>query len=189
MLNKTVSEFDETLNNDVIVDNELLSNEQTETAPAQLYVKHNVFKPRKTQVTINKGESMLFENPYEAKSPQEIMELYGMRRRDDSMFPNNPALPQYGDFSQFKDFGERVNLYLQCKAQFDALPSEIRRKFDDNLETFSKYVNSSEFNPTYIMTDDYKKNYYEPQQRKIARDKAYQEFIEKQQNEQMNFTQ
>lgn len=162
--------------------------ETEQAAPAPLYVKHSVFKPsfHQKKKTINTSDSMLFENPFDARSPQEVLESYGIRRRDDSMFPNNTNLPQYGDFSEFRELGDRVNIYLSCKEQFESLPSEVRKEFDNDLSKFTKYVNSKDFDITRVMSKDYRENVYEPQLRKQKRDKAYADYLRKKQDEEMN---
>ena len=188
-IDKTVAELVTDLNEQRIdeLKEQLVANEVAEPAPAQRFIKANIFKPSHHQrkMVVNTGDNMVFDNPLEAKSPQEILDLSGMRRRDDSMFPNNTNLPQYGDFSDFKDFGERVNLYLSCKDQFEALPSEVRREFGDDLSQFAKYVNSDNFDVTKIMSKSFRENYYEPEQRRIARDKAYADFLRQKQDEEM----
>ncbi|WGL31157.1 internal scaffolding protein [Dipodfec virus UOA04_Rod_753] len=107
-------------------------------------------------------ESMVFESPNEIKSPQEIMDLYGMYSRDTSMFPNNELVPQYGDFASFKNFEDRANLVADCRQQFDALPSEIRAKFDYDIYKFAEHVNSSDFDYESIMTEGYKQKVWNP---------------------------
>ena len=186
--NKTVTELDETLNSEIIVDKDLLSDEETELAPAPLYVKHSIFKPsfHQRKKVINTGENILFENPLEARSPQEVLEAYGIRRRDTSMFPNNSNLPSYGDFSEFIDLGDRVNVYLSCKEQFEALPSEVRKDFNNSLDEFTKYINSNDFDVTRLMSKEYKEKVYEPKLRKDKRDKAYAEYLKQKQDEEMN---
>lgn len=184
----TAIELDETLNDEIIVDRELLSDEIVEPLILQTrYVKHSIFKPsiHQAKKIINKGENMVFENPYEAKDPQEVLKQYGIRRSDSSMFPNNTDLPKYGDFSEFQDFGDRVNLYLNCKDQFEALPSEIRKEFNHDLGNFTKYVTSKDFDITRLMTSEYKKDVYEPMIKKQKHDKAYAEYIKNQQEKEL----
>lgn len=162
--------------------------ETEQLAPTPLYVKHSIFKPSiyQRKKTVNNGDSMLFENPDEARSPQEILEAYGIRRRDDSMFPNNTNLPQYGDFSEFRELGDRVNLYLNCKEQFEALPSEVRKEFNNDLSAFTNYVNSKDFDVTRLMTKEYKSKVYDVELAKAKRDKAYAEYLKQKQDEEMN---
>ena len=185
---ETAIELVETSNDEIIVDDELLTNEIVEPVTHKTrYVKHSIFKPsiHQAKKIINKGENMVFENPYEAKDPQEVLKQYGIRRSDSSMFPNNTDLPKYGDFSEFQDFGDRVNLYLNCKDQFEALPSEIRKEFNHDLGTFTKYVTSKDFDITRLMTSDYKKDVYEPMINKQKHEKAYAEYIKKQQEKEL----
>lgn len=111
--------------------------------------------------------SEVFESPDEIRSPQDVMNAYGMYSRDTSMFPNNNSVPIYGDFSVFKDFSERANLVANCKSQFEALPSEIRAKFGNNINNFADYVNSSEFDYEYLMTDGYKQKVWYPEKERL----------------------
>lgn len=112
-------------------------------------------------------ESMVFESPNEIKSPQEIMDLYGMYSRDTSMFPNNELVPQYGDFASFKNFEDRANLVADCRQQFDALPSEVRSKFDNDIFKFAEYVNSEDFDYEHVMSDGYKQKVWYPMKEKL----------------------
>lgn len=185
---ETAIELDETSNFMEEVEKALLSNEIVEPINQKSrYVKHSIFKPsiHQAKKIINKGENMVFENPYEAKDPQEVLKQYGIRRSDSSMFPNNTDLPKYGDFSEFQDFGDRVNLYLNCKDQFEALPSEIRKEFNHDLGNFTRYVTSKDFDITRLMTSDYKKEVYEPLIKRKNHEKAYAEYIKNKQEKEL----
>ena len=185
---ETAGSLDETLTVEDVFNLDLLSGETVEPElPKTKYVKHSIFKPsiHQAKKIINKGENMVFENPYEAKDPQEILKQYGIRRSDSSMFPNNSDLPKYGDFSEFQDFGDRVNLYLNCKDQFEALPSEIRKEFNHDLGNFTRYVTSNDFDITRLMTSEYKKEVYEPMIKKKQHEKAYAEYIKNQQEKEL----
>lgn len=48
--------------------------------------------------------------------------------------------PEYGDFAAF-DFFETQNKIARGKSIFEALPSEIRREFDQDPGLFFEYVN------------------------------------------------
>ena len=188
MNKETTVSLDETLTPNEVVDFELLSDEIVEPVTLKTrYVKHSIFKPsiHQAKKIINNGENMVFENPYEAKDVQKVLKQFGIRRSVSSMFPNNTDLPKYGDFSEFQDFGDRVNLYLNCKDQFEALPSEIRKEFNHDLGNFTRYVTSNNFDITRLMTSEYKKDVYEPMIKKQQHEKAYAEYIKNQQEKQL----
>lgn len=53
----------------------------------------------------------------------------------------NPAQPMYGDFSEVpQDYGEALRLIESSKEKFDALPSDVREKFDSNPYNLIKFL-------------------------------------------------
>jgi len=56
--------------------------------------------------------------------------------------PIASGTPMYGDFSDGFDYQESVNRILSANAQFDALPSEIRTKFDNDPANLLDFVDN-----------------------------------------------
>lgn len=205
---KTAVELDETLEQtEEVLGQTLLSDETVEENYVDLtdkglsddvkediikeinrYEKHSIYRPSRfqEQVLVNRAPDKLFRNPLEAIDPDDALKKYGLKlSKDSSMFPNNRNLPAYGDFSEFKELGDRVNLYYQCKEQFDALPNEVRKEFDYDLDKFTKYVNSPDFDITRVMTKEYKEKVHDPRIKEIERQKAYAEYVKQQQEKEM----
>lgn len=200
---KTAVELDETLQQtEEVLGQSLLSDETVEEYEQSIrdivnlekpcdslrYEKHSIYKPSRfqEQVLVNRAPDKLFRNPLEAIDPDDALKKYGLKlSKDSSMFPNNKNLPAYGDFSEFRELGDRVNLYLQCKEQFDALPNEVRKEFDYDLDKFTKYVNSPDFDITRVMTKEYKEKVHNPRIKEIERQKAYAEYVKQQQEKEM----
>lgn len=57
-----------------------------------------------------------------------IMEKFGMT----GLIPQTPLEPSYGDFSGVSDYHTALNAIMAAEAQFDALPAQIRARFDNN---------------------------------------------------------
>ncbi len=51
--------------------------------------------------------------------------------------------PQYGDFTDIKSYQEAQNALLQAQASFSALPSDIRRYFDNDPQKFVEFCMDS----------------------------------------------
>lgn len=50
----------------------------------------------------------------------------------------------YGDFSDVGDFTDMQNKLIQAQASFDALPSEVRRRFDDDPAKLIAFVRNKD---------------------------------------------
>lgn len=49
--------------------------------------------------------------------------------------------PQFGDFSNYEDYQSSMNLVLHAEQQFAALPSSVRKKFDNDPKQFLSFAN------------------------------------------------
>lgn len=52
--------------------------------------------------------------------------------------------PLYGDFSEVADYQAACDLAIQAQAQFDGLPSEVRKRFGNNPEKFLEWVEKAD---------------------------------------------
>lgn len=131
--------------------------------------------------------SAVQENEYDAKSPQDVLRMYQVGRDNSVMFPNIPVDKQQyqGDFSEFGDMTVAMNQVAHFKSVFEGLPSEIRAKYDNDLSVFAKGLVSSNFKITDLMTEEYRKEYYEPELKRRSREKAYQDYLNKKKEEEM----
>ena len=50
--------------------------------------------------------------------------------------------PQFGDFSDVKDFQEAQNLIVRTTELFESLPSDLRARFSNNPSQFLEFVNN-----------------------------------------------
>lgn len=50
------------------------------------------------------------------------------------------SLGQYGDFTQFNDYQEAINLVLDAQQQFDQLPAHLRERFGNSPEHLIRFV-------------------------------------------------
>lgn len=53
----------------------------------------------------------------------------------------NPNMPMYADVSQFGDYQSSLELIRSAQAQFDALPSSIRDRFDNDPSKLIAFLN------------------------------------------------
>jgi len=47
------------------------------------------------------------------------------------LLPNNPISPRYGDFTNVHDYHSALNAVMAAEDEFDALPAQIRARFDN----------------------------------------------------------
>lgn len=52
----------------------------------------------------------------------------------------NEHSPQYGDLIPFSDYQTSLNQIMEAQASFDALPSSLRKKFDNDPAQFVNFV-------------------------------------------------
>ena len=61
---------------------------------------------------------------------------------------NNPG--QYGDFSEVPDYHSALNQIKRAQDTFDALPSQIRKRFDNDPGAFVEFVDNPKNNQELI---------------------------------------
>lgn len=52
--------------------------------------------------------------------------------------------PQYGDYSSVPEYLDAMNIIVRAKEQFEALPSDVRRKFDNDPAQMLEFVSKKE---------------------------------------------
>ena len=117
---------------------------------------NSVYEPPKVTLCSSKP-SKVQENPYDARSPQEVLEAYGMYR-DPSYYELNPD-KVYCDFSNIPDFETLMNVKNAIERKFLNLPLDVRASFNHNVFEFAEYVNSSSFDVERLLDAPSKKAY------------------------------
>lgn len=142
---------------------ENVSMEVIQTKP--YYNSQNLPPKPKTRIS---GVTMVQESPYDAKSPQEVLEKYGMYK-DESVYAKNPE-PFFADLTQLPDYETQLNNNKLLQSKFMKLDPEIRAKFNNNIHSFAKYCTSKDFDITHVLTKEQNIKYAE--QQKLAKNKA-----------------
>ena len=65
-----------------------------------------------------------------------IMQKFGMT----GLLPQTPLPPQYGDFSGVFDYHSAANAIIAAQEQFDALPANIRSRFDNDPSNLIDFI-------------------------------------------------
>lgn len=52
----------------------------------------------------------------------------------------NESVAQYGDFTQVNEYQESLNFVMQAQDNFNALPSDLRSKFNNDPGAFFEFV-------------------------------------------------
>lgn len=50
--------------------------------------------------------------------------------------PENPSVPQYGDFDGITDYHSAMNATAKAREQFDQLPADLRSRFENDTAKF-----------------------------------------------------
>lgn len=58
--------------------------------------------------------------------------------------PNNPSIPQYGDFTNVTDFHTAMSATARAHEQFEAMPAHIRSRFDNDTGKFVDFCSNPE---------------------------------------------
>lgn len=69
-----------------------------------------------------------------------IMHKFGLT----GLLPQNPLEPNYGDFSGVNDYHSALNAIISAEAQFDALPAELRARFDNDPSNLIDFMDNPE---------------------------------------------
>lgn len=111
-------------------------------------------KPSKTQVS-----------PLDAKSPQEVLQKYGMYK-DETAYSKHPEAI-YADLTQYQSYEDQLNSSIRMKRHFDSLDPEVRARFDNDILKFAREASSPDFDINRALTTE--------QQKKLSDYKANEE--------------
>ncbi len=75
-----------------------------------------------------KDSSLAQQHHLEECDINTIMERFGQT----GQLPQTPLAPSYGDFSGVMDYHTAMNAIIAAEEQFDALPAQLRARFDND---------------------------------------------------------
>jgi len=128
--------------------------------------------PPKPTISSSKP-SKVQESPLDAKSPQEVLKQHGMYK-EDSAYSKHPELI-HADLTQFGDYESNLNAIRRMKEKFNCLDIDVRARFNHDVNEFTKYINSSDFDINKVLTEKEQKKYadYKAKQQKQAEYQSY----------------
>ena len=60
------------------------------------------------------------------------------------LLPENPLSPRYGDFTGISDYHTALNRVIAAQDEFDALPANIRARFENDPAQLIEFMENSE---------------------------------------------
>jgi phage internal scaffolding protein len=60
------------------------------------------------------------------------------------LLPTNPISPRYGDFSNVHDYHSALNAVMAAEDEFDALPAQIRARFDNEPANLIDFLSNEQ---------------------------------------------
>ena len=60
------------------------------------------------------------------------------------ILPEAPLSPRYGDFTGIGDYHDALNRVIAAQEEFEALPAQIRARFDNNPEKLIEFLDNSD---------------------------------------------
>jgi phage internal scaffolding protein len=63
------------------------------------------------------------------------------------MLPENPLSPRYGDFTGIGDYHTALNRVIAAQDEFEALPAQIRARFDNDPAQLIEFLENSDNRP------------------------------------------
>jgi phage internal scaffolding protein len=63
------------------------------------------------------------------------------------LLPEQPLSPRYGDFSGISDYHTALNRVIAAQDEFEALPAQIRARFDNDPAQLIEFLENSENRP------------------------------------------
>jgi len=63
------------------------------------------------------------------------------------MLPDAPLSPRYGDFTGIGDYHTALNRVIAAQDEFEALPAQIRARFDNDPSKLIEFLENSENRP------------------------------------------
>lgn len=123
-----------------------------ETTEVKQSKKFFNYRNRPPQVVLcSQKPSKVQESPLDARSPQELMDKYGMYRDKSAL---KDVTPFYADLSSFNGFEDSLNHLRDIEEKFMSLDSEVRARFNHNPVEFCNYLQSKDFDIKRVMTDE-----------------------------------
>lgn len=83
-----------------------------------------------------KGDSLTVQSQAEDADINNLMRRYGIT----GAFPENPRVPQYGDFTHITDFRSALEAVRSAEESFMAFPAEVRSRFDNDPQKMLVYM-------------------------------------------------
>ena len=59
------------------------------------------------------------------------------------LLPESPLSPRYGDFTGIVDYHSALNAVIAAQSDFDALPAQLRARFENDPENLINFLNDS----------------------------------------------
>jgi phage internal scaffolding protein len=56
------------------------------------------------------------------------------------LLPESPLSPRYGDFTGINDYQSALNAVIAAESEFEALPAQIRARFNNNPEELIQFL-------------------------------------------------
>ena len=63
------------------------------------------------------------------------------------LLPESPLSPRYGDFTGIGDYHTALNRVIAAQDEFDALPAQIRARFDNDPAQLIEFLENSDNRP------------------------------------------
>lgn len=122
----------------------------------------------------SKKPSKVQESPLDARSPQEVLQQYGMYK-DESIYSKHPE-KLYLDLTQFGDYESNLNANRRMLEKFNALDVDVKARFNHDVKEFTKYVTSPNFDINRVLTDNQQK-IYAKYQKELKMKKDYETYL------------
>lgn len=79
----------------------------------------------------------------------------------------NNMKAHYGDYTEVNEYQDSLNIVIKAQADFDALPSELRKKFGNDPGNFVEFVTNPENNEEMVKLGLANPSPVEPQPMKV----------------------
>ena len=101
----------------------------------------SAYDPHKKYVFTTVGESLTQQN---FKEECEVINIIKKHDRNGIIEHVQRGQARYGDFSEVADYREALDLVRDAQSEFMAIPSDIRKKFDNDPGKFYEFVSNPE---------------------------------------------
>lgn len=89
------------------------------------------------------GESLTVQSMTEDADINTLMYRYGITGK----MPENPRIPEYGDFTGVSDYRSAIHAVREAEAGFMALPANVRARFENNPQLLLEFVSNDANRP------------------------------------------